>query len=63
MENFEIYNPVKAYFGLGVISNLSDEITRRGKRVLLVYGKGSIKENGIYDAVMEQVESAGAEVF
>ena len=63
MENFEIYNPVKAYFGLGVISNLPAEITRRGKRVLLVYGKGSIKDNGIYDAVMEQVESAGAEVF
>jgi alcohol dehydrogenase YqhD (iron-dependent ADH family) len=63
MENFEIYNPVKAYFGLGVISNLSSEITRRGKRVLLVYGKGSIKGNGIYDTVMEQLESAGAEVF
>ncbi|NQT77785.1 MAG: iron-containing alcohol dehydrogenase [Bacteroidetes bacterium] len=63
MENFEIYNPVKAYFGRGVISNLSGEIARRGKRVLLVYGKGSIKGNGIYDAVMEQLESAGAEVF
>jgi alcohol dehydrogenase YqhD (iron-dependent ADH family) len=61
MENFEIYNPVKAYFGRNVISNLSSEISGRGKRVLLVYGKGSIKRNGIYDAVMEQLK--GTEVF
>ncbi|MEN8223954.1 MAG: iron-containing alcohol dehydrogenase [Bacteroidota bacterium] len=61
MENFEIYNPVKAYFGQQVIINLSREVLRHGKRVLLVYGKGSIKKNGIYDAVMEQLKDA--EVF
>lgn len=63
MENFEIYNPVKAYFGQNVVSKLSNEILHYGKRILLVYGKGSIKKNGIYDAVMEQIEAAGAEVF
>ena len=63
MENFEIYNPVKAYFGRFVIRNLSKEIEIYGKKILLVYGKGSIKNNGIYDAVMAQVEKAGAEVF
>lgn len=63
MENFEIYNPVKAYFGRDVILKLGKEINKHGKRILLVYGKGSIKENGIYDAVIQQIESAGAEVY
>jgi alcohol dehydrogenase YqhD (iron-dependent ADH family) len=63
MENFEIYNPVKAYFGKDVITNLSKEVSFYGKRVLLVYGKGSIKKNGIYEAVMTQLKHAGAEVF
>lgn len=63
MENIEIYNPVKAYFGHDVIQHLSKEILIYGKKILLVYGKGSIKKNGIYDAVMDQIEQAGAEVY
>ncbi|HSG67193.1 MAG TPA: iron-containing alcohol dehydrogenase [Bacteroidales bacterium] len=63
MENFEIYNPVKAYFGKDVIHKLAGEISARGKKVLLVYGKGSIKSNGIYDAVIQQLGNAGAEVY
>lgn len=62
MENFELYNPVKAYFGRDVIQKLSREIEKSGKKALLVYGKGSIKKNGIYNAVMEQVKKAGIEV-
>ncbi len=57
-----IYNPVKAFFGRGVINELAMEVSLRGKRVLLVYGKGSIRENGIYDAVTGQLKKAGAEV-
>jgi alcohol dehydrogenase YqhD (iron-dependent ADH family) len=63
MENFDIYNPTKAYFGKDVIQKLHREVEHFGKRVLLVYGKGSIKKNGIYDAVMEQLKRADAEVF
>lgn len=63
MENFEIYNPVKAYFGRNVVNNLATEVKSLGKRVLLVYGKGSIKHNGIYDAVMGQLDKAGVEVY
>lgn len=63
MENFEIYNPVKAYFGKDVINKLSGEITRYGKKILLVYGKGSIKKNGIYKQVLEQISLAEAEVY
>lgn len=63
MENFEIYNPVKAYFGKDVINKLSTEITNYGKRILLIYGKGSIKKNGIYDAILEEINLAEADVF
>ncbi len=63
MEKFEIYNPVKAYFGRDVILRLPKEISVLGKKILLVYGKGSIKSNGIYQAVMAQIERAGAEVY
>ena len=62
MENFDIYNPTKAIFGKDVIKKLSREVKHFGTRVLLVYGKGSIKKNGIYDAVIEQLKIAGAEV-
>lgn len=62
MENFEIYNPVRAYFGKDVIGNLPKELKNHGSKVLLVYGKGSIKKNGVYDAVMEQLQAFGAEV-
>ena len=58
-----MYNPVKLHFGRGVVEKLGDVISRYGKRVLLVYGGGSIKRNGIYDQVIDQLRKAGAEVF
>jgi NADP-dependent alcohol dehydrogenase len=50
MFNFEFKNPTKIIFGKGQIENLSKEIPKEAK-VLLVYGGGSIKSNGIYDQV------------
>lgn len=58
-----MYNPVKLHFGRGVVENLGDAISNYGKKVLLVYGGGSIKRNGLYDLVMAQLGKAGAEVF
>ncbi len=63
MENFIAYNPTKLHFGRGVMDNLGSAIAEFGKRVLLVYGGGSIKRNGIYDKAIAQLESIGAEVF
>ena len=63
MENFTIYNPTTLHFGKAVVEKLSDIIQIYGNKVLLVYGKGSIKHNGIYDQVMAQLKAAGAEVF
>jgi len=50
MQNFEFHNPVKILFGKGQIANLGEEIPRRA-RVLMTYGGGSIKANGVYDQV------------
>lgn len=61
--NFEYSNPTKLYFGEDALSYLSGELAAYGKRVLLVYGGGSIKKNGIYDDVMKILKGAGKDVF
>jgi hypothetical protein len=63
MEQFVMYNPVKLHFGRGVADHLGKSLLKYGKRVLLVYGGGSIKNNGIYDQVMAQLQKIGADVF
>lgn len=57
MENFSFSNPVKILFGKGQIANLKDEIPSQS-RVLLIYGGGSIKSNGVYDQVKETLGGA-----
>jgi alcohol dehydrogenase YqhD (iron-dependent ADH family) len=59
MENFEYYNPTRLYFGKAVVNKLGLDAGSLGKRALLVYGKGSIKTNGIYDQVTDQLRKAG----
>ena len=61
--NFTYSNPTKLYFGEDALSYLGKELTAYGKRVLLVYGGGSIKKNGIYDDVMKILKDAGKDVF
>lgn len=51
MLNFEFKNPVKIIFGKGQIAKIAQEIPADAK-ILLLYGGGSIKSNGIYDQVM-----------
>jgi alcohol dehydrogenase YqhD (iron-dependent ADH family) len=63
MENFVMYNPVKLHFGRGVVEDLGDAISKYGKRVLFVYGGGSIKSNNIYEQVLAQLKKTGAEVI
>lgn len=55
MNNFEFANPVKVVFGKGTIARLSALIPANS-RVLMVYGGGSIKKNGIYDQVKNALE-------
>ena len=61
MYNFSFYCPTRIHFGKGQISHLS-ELAASGKKVLLVYGGGSIKRNGIYDAAMKILTDAGLSV-
>lgn len=63
MDNFTFYNPTKLIFGKGQLEELKNEVPQYGKKVLLVYGGGSIKRNGLYDSVMNYLNEMGAEVF
>ncbi len=59
MENFVYHNPTRLHFGRDVIKNLGKSAKGLGSKALLVYGKGSIKSNGIYDQVTEQLKQSG----
>ena len=63
MNNFIFQNPVKVYFGENQLCHLGEELSRYGRRVLLTYGGGSIKRNGLYDAVAKEIKDAGLELF
>ncbi|WP_144513955.1 iron-containing alcohol dehydrogenase [Bacillus sp. FJAT-22090] len=63
MNAFSFYNPVKLIFGKGQLEKLTTELAVYGKKVLVVYGGGSIKKNGLYDQVMSALKSANMDVF
>lgn len=63
MNAFELYNPTKLVFGAGKVSRLGELAAPYGKRILLVYGGGSIKRSGLYDEVIAQLQSIDASVF
>lgn len=51
MNTFLYNNPTKIIFGRGQVEKIKDEIPAYGRRILLLYGGGSIKKNGLYDQV------------
>ena len=61
--NFTYCNPTKLYFGQDALGGLNEELPKYGKNVLLVYGGGSIKKNGIYDKVVSVLKANGKEIF
>jgi alcohol dehydrogenase YqhD (iron-dependent ADH family) len=63
MENFTFLNPTKLIFGKGELEQLKTEVPRYGKKVLLVYGGGSIKRSGLYENVINLLTEIGAEIF
>ena len=62
MNEFTFHNPVKLIFGKGQLAKLTEELPNYGKKVLVVYGGGSIKRNGLYDEVMSLLNKLGMEV-
>lgn len=63
MNDFIFHNPDKVYFGKNQMGHLPEELLKFGNKVLLVYGGGSIKKNGLYDTVTELMKENGIEFF
>lgn len=61
--NFVYSNPTKLYFGENALEFLGGELQKYGKNIMLIYGGGSIKKNGIYDSVTEILKANGKTVF
>lgn len=63
MKEFTFTYPTRVYFGEGTAKNaLKQELEKAGKTVMLAYGGGSVKRNGIYEEIMEILMQAGKEV-
>ena len=60
--NFSFCNPTKLYFGDESLNDLNTELPKYGKNVVLIYGGGSIKKNGIYDDVIRILNENGKNV-
>ena len=60
--NFSYSNPTKLYFGEDSLNYLDQELPKYGKKILLTYGGGSIKKNGIYEAVLAALKKNGKEI-
>ena len=61
--DFTYSNPTRLYFGKNALEGLAKELTNYGKNILLTYGGGSIKKNGIYDSVVTILKSAGKNII
>ena len=61
--NFSFQNPTRLHFGKESLAKLSDELQNYGPKVMLTYGGGSIKKNGIYDQVVAILKAAGKTVI
>lgn len=61
-QDFEFFNPTQVFFGRSAMENLASVLSLYGDRVLLAYGGGSIRANGIYDQVMEVLRTCGKTV-
>lgn len=63
MDKFTFYYPTKVYFGEGSAKNaFAEELGRIGETVMLAYGGGSVKKNGVYDEVKTMLSEAGKKV-
>ena len=61
IQNFTAYNPTKLHFGKGVVETLGKTVKQYSSKVLLVYGKESVKKYGYYDEVAQQLTNVGVQ--
>ena len=59
MNNFTFHNPTRLLFGKGMIEKLSTAIPMV-HRIMITFGGGSVKQNGVYDQVIKTISSSGA---
>ena len=59
MLNFTFYNPAKIYFGAGQEAKVGEYVSQYSQKILLHYGGGSIKKNGIYQKVVDSLRESG----
>ena len=57
--DFTYQNPTTIYFGKNALNNLSSELANSGDTIMLAYGKGAIKKNGLYDQVIAILKDSG----
>ncbi|MCD8055433.1 MAG: iron-containing alcohol dehydrogenase [Clostridiales bacterium] len=63
MNDFIFHNPIKVYFCKSYLKKLPGELLAFGKKVLLLYGGGSVKKNGLYDEIIAPCKENGVELF
>ncbi|KEF40035.1 Fe-dependent oxidoreductase, alcohol dehydrogenase [Schinkia azotoformans MEV2011] len=63
MQNFVYHNPTKLIFGRDQLIHLKTEIVKYGTKILLVYGGGSIKKNGLYNKITQLLTEMNADIF
>ncbi|NMB10713.1 MAG: iron-containing alcohol dehydrogenase [Firmicutes bacterium] len=61
MENFTFHSPTKIIFGKNTEQQVGNETKRHATKVLLHYGGGSIKKSGLYERVIQSLQSAGVD--
>lgn len=61
MENFVFHNPTKVLFGRGTLGAVGPETAALGRRALLVYGRESLKNNGIHEQITASLSRAGVD--
>ncbi len=63
MRNFDYCNPTRIIFGKGETDRVGKECQKLGKKVLFIYGGGSIKQNGLYDRIMKHLQEEKLVVY
>lgn len=58
MNGFEFYNPTKIIFGKDVYKNIGEELRTYTTKVLMVYGRESVKKSGVYDCIKSSLQES-----